>query len=174
MYSEKLKNLILLVLANENYKDEGIKKLNKILYFIDFYYYRDNEKLISGVEYAKAGMGPVINHYKTIFEKLVEDGVLMQKNDVPTIYKPLVDYNLAAFSSREVDHIHKVLERYGKLSSSDLEAISHEQQPWLLTEKSGDIIDPELALLIADDNAQEEEVHDEQLKAELEALAKQI
>lgn len=173
MYSEKLKNLILLVLVNEDYKDEGIKKLNKILYFVDFYYYKDNEKLISGSEYAKAPMGPILNDYKLIFNSLVEDGVLVQEKECPTIYKPKIAHNLSAFKAEEIEHIDKVLKRYGKLSSSELEAISHVQQPWLLTE-NGDIIDPDLALLIADDDEQEIEIHDEKLKAELEDLARDI
>src|SRR3989339_2058294 len=75
-YSDKLKNLILFVLSSEDYRDEGIKKLNKILYFIDFYFYRDHERLISGASYAKADMGPVVDGYKFVFQNLEKDGIL--------------------------------------------------------------------------------------------------
>ncbi|MEK7103494.1 MAG: Panacea domain-containing protein [Patescibacteria group bacterium] len=171
IYTEKFKNLVLYILANEHYKDEGIKKLNKVLYFVDFYFYRDHERLISGVTYAKAPMGPIVNDYQTIFKQMVQDDVLHQKSEYPAMFTSNIDYTLSEFSPEEVDHIHKVLEKYGRLSSTELEAISHQQQPWVLTERMGDIIDPDLALLIADDSGEELEITDENLKNELERLA---
>ena len=64
-----------------------------------------------------------------------------------------------------------MLNHYGKLSSSDLELISHQQQPWLLTENVGEKIDPDLALLIASDDSEETHIENENLKNELIRLA---
>jgi uncharacterized phage-associated protein len=174
MYNEKLKNLILFVLSSEDYKDEGIKKFNKILYFIDFYFYRDHEKLISDVKYAKAGRGPIIDNYKEIFSELVNDGVLSRKKDDlgPIFHSPKIKADIKVFSPEEIEHIHNVLKKYGRLSSAELESISHDQQPWVLTEKDGDIIDPDLALLIeSEDDGNEAEVVSPKLKDELIKLA---
>ncbi len=172
IYNEKFKNLVLYVLSHEDYKEGGIKKLNKLLYFIDFYFYRDHERLISGVDYAKADMGPVVDQYKLVFGELEKDGVLTSiGNTAYTIYKPLVSVDLNRFTSEEVDHVGRVLNQYGKLSSSDLELISHQQQPWLLTENMGDKIDPDLALLISSDDSEETRIGNEDLKKELIRLA---
>jgi uncharacterized phage-associated protein len=174
-YDNKFKNLVLYILNHEDYKEGGIKKLNKLLYFIDFYFYRDNEKLISGMEYAKAEMGPIIDGYKSIFGELTKDGVLAPPDSAGyVVYKPLESADLTQFSSQEIDHIGKVLDRYGKLSSSELESISHRQQPWLLTDNMGGTIDPDLALLMADDNSEDIQVENEDLKKELIELANSV
>lgn len=171
-YSEKFKNLVLYILSHDDYREGGVKKLNKLLYFIDFYFYRDHERLISGVDYAKAEMGPVVDQYKLIFRELEEDGVLGSVGTAGyTAYKPLAGADLNHFSSEEIDHIGRVLGSYGKLSSNDLELISHQQQPWLLTEHMGEKIDPDLALLISDDESEETQVTNEDLKNELIKLA---
>ena len=172
IYNEKLKNLILYVLSHPDYREGGIKKLNKLLYFIDFYYYRDHAQLISGADYAKADLGPVIDRYREIFLALEQDGVLASVGDAEQItYKPLMAADLGRLTSEEVDHVGKVLDRYGKLSGSDLELISHQQQPWLLTENMGERIDPDLALLISHDDAEAAEMDDPVLKDELIRLA---
>lgn len=173
MYSEKFKNLVLYVLSHEDYQEGGIKKLNKLLYFIDFYFYRDHERLISGARYAKADMGPIVDGYKTIFNELEKDHFLeMVNGDGFVAYKPVIASDINLFTPEEIDHIGRVLDRYGKLPGIDLEGISHGQQPWLLTENMGDFIDPDLALLMAEDNAEESEtVENEGLKTELVNLA---
>lgn len=148
-YNDKFRNLVLYILEKDSYKEGGIKKLNKLLYFIDFYYYRDHERLISDMKYAKADMGPILDGYKVIFQNLVERGDLEVFEDHGTTsYRSLKQADISEFSPSEIDHICKVLDVYGKLSGADLESISHEQQPWVLTENIGDLIDPDLALLM--------------------------
>lgn len=172
LYSDKFKNLVLYILSRDSYKENGIKKLNKILYFIDFYFYRDNNKFISDVKYAKAGMGPIIDNYKEIFRKMVEDGILEKKEFSGLVsHRAKKRFDISKFSPQEIDHINNVLDKYGKLSSIELESISHDQQPWILTKNNGDIIDPDLALLIDDGLADSAEVMDEDLKKELIELA---
>ncbi|MFA4845160.1 MAG: Panacea domain-containing protein [Patescibacteria group bacterium] len=172
--NKKLRNLILYVLTHQDYQEGGIKKLNKLLYFIDFYFYRDTGRLISGVEYAKATMGPVLQNYRELFAELESAGDLTCQNEEgKTICKPLKTADLSVFTPDEVDHVSRVLDRYGKLSGSDLEWISHQQQPWVLTENFGDVIDPDLALLIEDDTGDSETsvVNGDVLKEELQKLA---
>ena len=175
LYTEKFKNLVLYIISNSNYKEEGIKKLNKILYFVDFYYYRNHEKFVStGIKYAKAGMGPIVDGYKNIFEAMVKDGILQKENiDGKIIHKAKTGYDISQFSSEEIEHMHNILDKYGKLSSSDLESISHIQQPWILTENNGDLIDPDLALLIGDREDEGIEVK-ENIKKELIHLANTV
>ncbi|MFA5798075.1 MAG: Panacea domain-containing protein [Patescibacteria group bacterium] len=170
----KLRNLVLYVLAHQDYQEGGIKKLNKLLYFIDFYFYRDHERLISGAEYAKADMGPILNDYRDIFKELESAGDLKcQTAEGMTVCTALKTAELSGFTPQEVDHVSRVLDRYGKLSGRDLELISHQQQPWVLTENFGDIIDPDLALLIEDDAGDSETsiIKNSKLKEELQDLA---
>ena len=73
-----------------------------------------------------------------------------------------------------MEHIHDVLERYGKLSSAELESISHDQQPWVLTEVSGSIIDPDLALLMDDKSGDKSELINETVKDNLISIANEV
>ncbi len=174
MRKEKFKNLVLYVLSNSHYEDKGIKKLNKILYFIDFYFYRDHECFISnGVKYAKAEMGPVVDKYKEIFQEMIKKDKILERTERcgVILHKPKIKADISTFSSEEIEHVHNVLERYGKLSSAELEGISHEQQPWILTNNYGEIIDPDLALLIDNESAEETEIKKRGLKKELIKLA---
>lgn len=174
LYSDKFKNLVLYILSKDSYKEEGIKKLNKILYFIDFNFYRESRKFISDVNYAKAGMGPIVDNYKKIFKQMVDGGILEREEIYGKInYKAKVNFDISKFSSEEIEHINNILDKYGKLSSIELESISHVQQPWILTENEGDIIDPDLVLLIDDGLAETTEVLNEKLKKELIELANQ-
>ena len=176
MDQEKFQNLVLYILKNPSYQEGGIKKLNKLLYFIDFYFYKDHERLITDAKYAKAQMGPVVDDYKIVFEKIVSNGLMeLSEKDLPYIeYLPKKNCDLSVFSSEEIKHVDAVLERYGKLTSAELEGISHEQQPWVLTENFGEIIDPDLALLIDDSPQDEVEIRDEKLKEELVDLASAV
>ncbi|MFH1946975.1 MAG: type II toxin-antitoxin system antitoxin SocA domain-containing protein [Candidatus Magasanikbacteria bacterium] len=170
MYSDKFKNLVLYILNSDDYVDGGIKKLNKILYF-----YRDNEKFISDASYAKANMGPIVHGYKMIFEEMEKDKILFKNNCCGVFFhKPIMNPDVSIFSSKELDHLHKVLKKYGHLTSAELESISHEQQPWILTENFGDIIDRDLALLMNDEEDCEYSLDNEALKNEIEALANSV
>ena len=175
IYSDKFKNLVLYILSEDSYRDDGIKKLNKILYFIDFYYYREHKKFISDVKYAKAGRGPIIDNYREIFGQMVKDGFLKRNENYGQInHEARAVVDISDFTPEEIDHINNVLEKYGKLSSIELESISHEQQPWVLTEKSGEIIDPDLALLIDDGLANTTEIVSEDLKDEVIELVNRL
>src|SRR3989338_5197872 len=100
---DKFKNLVLYVLSHGDYKEGGIKKLNKLLYFIDFYFYRDHERLISGVSYAKADMGPIVDDYPVVFYELEQKGFLKFFEDpVFKAYKPLVKADLAQVRRRQL------------------------------------------------------------------------
>jgi hypothetical protein len=120
-------------------------------------------------------MGPVVEQYHTVFGGLERDGVLKSVDGIfYQIYEPVEAPNLSVFTPEEVDRIGKVLDKYGKLSGSDLEGISHQQQPWVLTEQMGDIIDPDLALLIADESEESHVVSNERLRKELIKLADSV
>lgn len=172
LYSEKFKNLVLYILNSKEYEDGGIKKLNKMLYFIDFYFYRDHEIMISGMNYAKADMGPIVDNYKEIFSLLASEGFVKRSIECGTVlHSAMCKADLADFTGEEIEHIDGMLDRYGRLLSSDLENISHSQQPWILTDNNGEIIDPDLALLIDDGAATESEIINDQLRKEISVMA---
>jgi len=51
-------------------------KLNKLLFYADFAFYKLHGRSISGATYCAIDMGPVPDNFSTIYEKLVKEGVL--------------------------------------------------------------------------------------------------
>jgi len=128
--------------------------------------------MISGMNYAKADMGPIVDNYKEIFSLLASEGFVKRSIECGTVlHSAMCKADLADFTGEEIEHIDGMLDRYGRLLSSDLENISHSQQPWILTDNNGEIIDPDLALLIDDGAATESEIINDQLRKEISVMA---
>ena len=113
----KLFNLILLYISY--FKDfDGIKKLNKLLYFTDFEYYEKFSKSITGYNYIKYQRGPVIENYSEIIKemennKLVRRGKkeVLGLNKIYTVsrIKNMVEPDLDLFEKEELEVIRYVL-----------------------------------------------------------------
>ncbi len=113
----KLFNLILLYISY--FKDfDGIKKLNKLLYFTDFEYYEKFSKSITGYNYIKYQRGPVIENYSEIIKemennKLVRRGKkeVLRLNKIYTVsrIKNMVEPDLDLFEKEELEVIRYVL-----------------------------------------------------------------
>ena len=66
----KIEDLLLFILGNSS-PNMGIKKLNKLAFFLEFTYIFENDKKLTNADYAAIPMGPVINDYKVLIKKLV-------------------------------------------------------------------------------------------------------
>ena len=113
----KLFNLILLYISY--FKDfDGIKKLNKLLYFTDFEYYEKFSKSITGYNYIKYPRGPVIENYSEIIKEMENNKLLKkEKKEVlgrDKIYtvsrmENMVEPDLDLFEKEELEVIRYVL-----------------------------------------------------------------
>ncbi len=147
-----IEELILFILEHSR-PNMGIKKLNKLAYFLEFSYIFEFQKPLTNVEYAAINMGPVLNDYKDIIKKMLKKRKIYKNAEADEgleDYLPLkkpnkLDTNLAAF-------LQQVLERYEKLSPKQLEDLSHGLDSYNITvhenkKKMGGTIDKDLGLL---------------------------
>lgn len=138
----KLFNLILLYISY--FKDfDGIKKLNKLLYFTDFEYYDKYSKSITGYNYIKYPMGPVIENYSEIISEMEGKNILKRVksrilgiNKTYTVHKmkKLVEPDLELFEKEELQVIREVWYKNELKSGKELEEESHVDAPWILTD----------------------------------------
>lgn len=138
----KLFNLILLYISNfQNF--DGIKKLNKLLYFTDFKYYEKFSKPITGYNYVKYPRGPVIEDYQKVIEEMVDNKLLKKEkiqvlgeNKIYTIHKleKIVEPNLDLFEINELKIIREVWHENEMKNGKELEEESHRDAPWILSE----------------------------------------
>ena len=126
-----------LYISNKLGKIEGRKKSYKIFYYLDFDFYEAYEKPFTGDVYKKLPMGPAPIYLDGIVEELCQEGKISIKktklspvyeNDM-FVYTPLsnTDY---PFSDEEKKMLDRIVEKYGNLTGSDLEKLSHSEAPF--------------------------------------------
>lgn len=148
----KIEDLLLFILANSR-PNMGIKKLNKLAFFLEFTYLFEFDKPLTDAEYAAINMGPVINDYKNVIQRM-KKGRLIERNtkidgEIED-YLPLV--KPATMSVELSSFLLQVLERYERLSPKQLEDLTHTLDSYNITVhensgKMGGVIDKDLAML---------------------------
>lgn len=146
----KYKNLILYLCQKLGGSIHGRKKLFKLLYYVDFdmFEYKESRKTVTGTKYYAWKMGPVPE--KEVFEKIISDmqqdgSITDAKEDTAPGYHPTEvitakkDPNYSVFNDDEIFIINKVIEKYGKLSGTQLEQLTHNEAPWCATEHNAEI-----------------------------------
>jgi len=125
----------------------GETVIYKLLYFIDFDFYEKYEEQLIGATYVKNHYGPTPLEFKKVVEKMIADNDItkVQNNyfDYPqTKYLPLRKADLSGLKAHEVELIDGVLNRLSDMNASQISEYSHNDVPWLTTEK-GKIIEYE-------------------------------
>jgi hypothetical protein len=69
---EKATNLLLYFLSNCNPEFNDKLKLNKMLFYTDFFNYKETGRSISGISYRAIPYGPVPSNYDFIFAHFIE------------------------------------------------------------------------------------------------------
>lgn len=147
-----IEDLLLFILSHSS-PNMGIKKLNKLAFFLEFTYIFENDKELTNAEYAALPMGPVINNYKNLIKKLIKNGKICKNEKADEgleDYLPLVKPN--DLSPELTGFLLTVLSRYKDLSPKQLEDLSHGLDSYNITVhenggEMGEIIDKDLALL---------------------------
>lgn len=142
---QKFRELILYV-ARSSEQDEhfGATKLNKILFYADFWAYRKLGHSITGQQYQKLGKGPAPRRLLPIVRKMEENGdcVVAEREYFGRTQKVLLarrEPDLAPFSGAEIAIIHDVVERLRGFNATDVSELSHQFIGWQLAEEGEDI-----------------------------------
>lgn len=159
--SDKLKDTIYYLLLKystllDQYNTK--KKLAKLLYFIDFYYYKENEDVIATSEYKALPMGPVPVDFYTVLSEMEDDGlVIMDKVTMVNNSGKKYDYEVyridrdfaPQLSEEEKRHIDMIFDKFKFATALELEQISHLQAPWNSVDEK-ETIPIETAFLLPD------------------------
>ncbi len=128
-------------------------KMNKLLFYADFFMFKQSCFSISGVRYKAIDMGPVPNNFQSIFEYLAN------KNDI-TIYTTEFanghtgeqfkanknrKFNAALFSENELNTLEKVANVFKETSTNNIIELSHLEEAWKKNAKDKSVISYEYA-----------------------------
>lgn len=122
-------------------------KLNKLLYYLDFIYFRDHKKSVTGDTYIHQGYGPVPTHINEILAKLKSEDVIdadaVQHNDFEMINFQLKDeskFDESVFSPEQKKLSKQICDEFGSWSTEKIVAQTHLEAPWFYS-KPYEIVD---------------------------------
>jgi putative zinc finger/helix-turn-helix YgiT family protein len=137
----KLSNLILF------YSKSGVlkSKLNKLLFYTDFKYFKESTLSITGLRYAHLPYGPVPDNYSVYYAAMASDGLIEINEEIipPGYYgeiiKALKEPDLNLFSPSELRIIVSVMEDFKEYTAKQIQDLSHNEKAYQQT-KNAEII----------------------------------
>jgi uncharacterized phage-associated protein len=121
-------------------------KLNKLLFYADFYHFKCYGNSISGTSYRAIPLGTVPKNYQEDFAKGIFYGIL-ELNTVP-----LFDYNAERFvgkisfqkdlfEQKELESMQKVADVFAAMNNTQIVDINHQERAWIDCEKEKKLVD---------------------------------
>ncbi len=137
--NEKLKNAILYF--TENTKYFGTTKLCKLLYFLDFFHYKQTGRSITQQSYFAWPKGPVpVNVYKEVtgyednnlnLDEICEIKELGEFKKIETLTD---QFDEDVFTDRELELLKKIAHIFRDARAEEISEVSHlENHPWSIT-----------------------------------------
>lgn len=107
-------------------------KLNKEMFYADFYHYKLYGRSISGLTYRAVMFGPVPDRYATIYDNIdsLEKETVLSHDMESTVLK-CDTYNPAVFSAHEIETLEKVFNTVSPMSTSKIIEKSHQEDAWI-------------------------------------------
>lgn len=120
-------------------------KLNKLLFYADFLFYKNTGGSISGARYRAINMGPVPNNFNSIFEYMANcndiDICITEFPDGHTgdqfKSNPERKFNPELFNEFELQVLNQVAEKFKNTTTSQIIDISHQESAWKENFKNG-------------------------------------
>jgi len=138
---QKTKNLILYIAENSN----GIlkTKVNKLLFYIDFLFFKKFTISITGNKYVRLQFGPIPDNYDDIINLMVREDLLEKHEVIFNRNKSIVGEELAAkfpadkeaFNEDEIKIIDFCIEKFKKFNCGQISEYSHREKPYKETEE---------------------------------------
>lgn len=126
---EKLVEMVKFFTAEGEWKT----KLNKLLFYADFFAYRELGASISGTRYAIGEFGPIPDKQETLYAALIQSRVLKAREQFSSSGSPLEklfavgDLNRQIFSLKEIRILERVKEAFRRMTAKQIADYSHEE-----------------------------------------------
>ncbi len=110
-------------------------KLNKLLFYSDFRYFKNFTTSLTGLKYRKLDYGPVPDNYEMLLGslnnlKFIKLSPSCIGQYCGNIIIPLTEYDPNMFTKEELEILNQVKEELGDDTSSTLSEVSHKEKAW--------------------------------------------
>lgn len=114
-------------------------KLNKLLFYADFLFFKNAGYSMSGIRYRAINLGPVPNNFDVIFNHIDKqddidiDIIPLPDGGAGYLFKPNTNrkFNPELFNESELQVLNQVAEKFKKTSASQIRDISHLETAWI-------------------------------------------
>jgi hypothetical protein len=122
----------------------GAVKLNKILYFADFYMYGESGTPITGANYVKLRQGPAPRQLLPAREELSRAGDACISKAMYHGYPqerliPTREANLDLFNAKEIALVDDIIQKLWGVNAANISDYTHRLAGWRIAEDNGDI-----------------------------------
>ena len=135
---QKMSNLLLYLISSCHPDFNDKLKLNKLLFYSDYYHYQQTGKSITGLAYRAIPYGPVPVNYDYLFAYLVNELKIIeptfsesQNSRVIEYFSAQKPFDLSVFDQEELQTIEKIIEKFRNTHSWDLVELSHQEKAWI-------------------------------------------
>ncbi len=125
-------------------KDEGvlITKLNKLLFYTDFKYFKEYTSSLTGLRYRHLKYGPVPEQYYNILNALVNNKKLQVEEvlvgeHIGVLYKSSEPPDITVFTDEELSVLLKIKKEFKDYGSEEISKCSYKEKAWFETEENG-------------------------------------
>lgn len=139
---DKFINMVLFFLS---YEEVFKTKLNKLLFYAEFYHYKRHCVGISGSRFRAITLGPVPSEYDAIYNWLCKKNYfsieeILIKEYLGEKFVKIKDFQSSLFNDEEINSLKFVSEKFKNFSSTQLKDYSHEEKAWLMNKEDRKII----------------------------------
>ncbi|MEZ5004543.1 MAG: DUF4065 domain-containing protein [Chitinophagales bacterium] len=128
-------------------------KMNKLLFYADFFMFKQSCFSMSGIRYRAIDMGPVPNNFQSIFEYLANKDQFdifytkFPKGYIGEQFKARKDrpFNESLFSNSELEVLKMVANKFKSTKTQEIIEFSHLEEAWKKNEKEKQEISYEYA-----------------------------
>lgn len=108
-------------------------KMNKLLFYADFYHYRQHGQAISGLSYKAIKYGPVPLHWDraySLFDDISQEIVEFDSGVTGTKLVSDTQPNLNSFTAEERKSLELIADTFIETSAKEISLVSHDEEAW--------------------------------------------
>lgn len=126
---------LIIFFANKSKINLYKTKLNKLLFYAQFLYYKTYGERLLGDEFIKDYYGPVLEDIDRSLMFLSDSRIIdLSENKYGLIIEACFELNEEAYSSAEEEILNKVNKKFEKYTAADISEYSHQESLWINTE----------------------------------------
>ena len=141
------KNAVLYFIKYCNNQYLHATKLNKLLYYLDFVYFRDHKKSVTGDVYIHQGYGPVPSRIDEVLADLKKDGAI-DTSAVPYNGEEMINFSLkdsskfdeTVFLTDQKKLLRQICDEFANWPTEKIVAQTHLEAPWFYS-KPYEVVD---------------------------------